>query len=428
MRVIHYYPFGYCFPVTNGADRVACNQLDYFRTSGFEVDCVFANIPDKAWARQPFRREYGWVNSVTCLEVPWHPHAHFRDQLFLYDRARTSPAFQALCSRPADLFFTNYAFTTPLALSFPPSCKRVVEMVDLMSLSFTQQEGPGAASAANLVLAQARQRFLFKLEVELCHAFDRVIMLSPTEYDAVRGPLGDRAAYVPQCVRDPGRLPDLVRDEPDDLLFVGSGHVPNIKGLDWFFRHVYLPHLSRKGVRLTVVGSVCDLVSFPAGSQVTKVPHFDGSLIDLYRRTKVVIVPLFEGTGVSIKSIEALAMGSCVVATAVGARGLPQNTDAVVRIDIPNDPVGTADVILKLLRSPPKRQARRVAARSLYEQHFHPKCYRARLDHVLELEKPRMRDIAEIGAPFPRDRGRYDPSARKRFAERHSPESVGVPE
>ena len=46
MRVIHYYPFGYCYPVTNGADRVACNQLSYFRSRGFEVDCVFSNFPE----------------------------------------------------------------------------------------------------------------------------------------------------------------------------------------------------------------------------------------------------------------------------------------------------------------------------------------------------------------------------------------------
>ena len=54
------------------------------------------------------------ATSVTHLDVPWRHH--FRDLLFLYEQARKDPAFQELCSRPADLFFTNYTFTTPLAL------------------------------------------------------------------------------------------------------------------------------------------------------------------------------------------------------------------------------------------------------------------------------------------------------------------------
>ena len=384
MRVIHYYPWGYCYPITCGSDHVACNQLDYLRARGYEVDFVFSNKSHKPWAEERFRERFGWLSSVTHLHVPWSHH--FRDLLFLYEQARRNPAFERLCSRPADLFFTNYAFTTPLVSAVPPSCKRVVEMVDLMSIAFTQHEERQAGSAANKDLAEARQRFLFGLEIELCRTYDRVIMLNPNEYERARLHLGDRVVHVPQCVPDPGSPPDRLDDQPDDLLFVGSGHPPNTIGLDWFYRRVYVPYLLREGVRMTVVGSVCEQVSFPEGHRVTKLRQVDGPLIDVYRRAKLVIVPLFEGTGMSIKTIESLAMGCPVVASSVGARGLPDSTDAVVQVDIPGDPRGVARVIRDLLSSPAKRRALRVAARSLYEQHYHPYQYQARMNQVLDLK------------------------------------------
>ena len=39
------------------------------------------------------------------------------------------------------------------------------------------------------------------------------------------------------------------------------------------------------------------------------VPEVEGSLDDLYAATKVAVAPVFEGTGLSIKTLEGLAMG-----------------------------------------------------------------------------------------------------------------------
>ena len=383
MRVIHYYPRGYCYPVTSGPDSVACNQLNYFRAAGFEVDCVFSNLAHKAWAADQFREKFGWVNSVTHLDLPFDLPWRLRDLLFVYERARKNRAFQSLWSRPADLFFTNYIFTAPLALEAPQSCRRVVEMLDLLSIAFTQDEIREAGSTTNKALADARQRLLFDLELDLCQVFDRVIMVSANEFAAVHPHLGNRTVLIPPFVPDPGVPPESDTEEPDHLLFVGSSYSPNVIGLDWFYRRVYLPYLHKVGVRLTVVGSVCDYVSFNDGCLVTKLPRAEGPLIDVYRRARLVIVPLFEGTGVSIKTIESFAMGCATLTTPVGARGMPRTTDAVAELDIPANPAGAAEVVRDLLASPQRLSALRMAARRFYEQHFHPDRYRARMDHAL---------------------------------------------
>ena len=66
MRVIHYYPFGYCYPIRSGADHVACNQLDYFRCQRISRSITFSrNYPRRTGLRIDFGKRFGWLNSVT---------------------------------------------------------------------------------------------------------------------------------------------------------------------------------------------------------------------------------------------------------------------------------------------------------------------------------------------------------------------------
>ena len=69
-----------------------------------------------------------------------------------------------------------------------------------------------------------------------------------------------------------------------------------------------------------MVGKVCDRLDFD-DSYVTKLGNVPGDLGRYYERSKVVIIPILEGSGLSIKTIECLASGRAVVTSPVGARG-----------------------------------------------------------------------------------------------------------
>ena len=111
----------------------------------------------------------------------------------------------------------------------------------------------------------------------------------------------------------------------------------NVRGFEFFYRRIYLPFLRRHRLRIAVVGTACDALDFD-DSYVTKCGLVAGSLEDHYARSKVVIVPILSGSGLSIKTIECLANGRAVVTTPVGTRGLRHDPNAFVQIDMQANP------------------------------------------------------------------------------------------
>ena len=105
-----------------------------------------------------------------------------------------------------------------------------------------------------------------------------------------------------------------------DVLMVGSGNEMNVQGLLWFGREV-LPLLIavHPSLRVAVAGGVC--VATPEIQGLLKL----GVVPDLravYACTRLAINPVQSGTGLNIKSVEALGFGMPLLATASGARGL----------------------------------------------------------------------------------------------------------
>jgi Glycosyl transferases group 1 len=113
-----------------------------------------------------------------------------------------------------------------------------------------------------------------------------------------------------------------------DLLFVGGSHPPNLEGLSQFVETCFRPRLASHGVNLVVVGDAGPAL-WPGGDAPAGVIVL-GRVVDLkplYAAAKLVLVPLLSGTGISIKAVEAIALGKPVLATAIGLRGLMGTVD-----------------------------------------------------------------------------------------------------
>ncbi len=113
---------------------------------------------------------------------------------------------------------------------------------------------------------------------------------------------------------------------------------PNADALEWFARRI-LPGVRARtpGARLLVTGAnppvnVRRLVT-PAVEFLGQVP----SLADFYSSVRVVVVPTRYGSGVKLKTVEAVQFGVPTVATTVGAEGIPlDDRGAVVVVDDPD--------------------------------------------------------------------------------------------
>jgi polysaccharide biosynthesis protein PslH len=105
------------------------------------------------------------------------------------------------------------------------------------------------------------------------------------------------------------------------MLFVGGPMGINVHAVTWFIDRV-LPVVRRRvpDAELWLVGGIGSRI----GSRAPGVRRFGfvDALGDLYRRATIVINPQQFGTGLSIKSVDALLYGRPLVTTVSGARGL----------------------------------------------------------------------------------------------------------
>ena len=137
-----------------------------------------------------------------------------------------------------------------------------------------------------------------------------------------------------------------------DILFIGANNPYNKEGLMWFLEDVY-PNLDRH-FKIVVCGKIVEEFKNNHQDYYRKMTEANFHLIDfcddlykLYANVKVSIVPMFRGTGMKIKTIEAMAYGIPIVSTLLGVDGFPDKTESGVVCT--NDAKKFAESIIKLL-------------------------------------------------------------------------------
>jgi hypothetical protein len=105
------------------------------------------------------------------------------------------------------------------------------------------------------------------------------------------------------------------------LLYVGAANPENALGLARFLDEVWPTVLRRHaGARVRVAGRVCQLINRSLDGV-----EFMGLVEDLgslYDKTAIVLNPAPVGSGIKIKSVQAICRGRCLVTTGFGAQGL----------------------------------------------------------------------------------------------------------
>lgn len=110
----------------------------------------------------------------------------------------------------------------------------------------------------------------------------------------------------------------------NEVLFVGNyAHPPNVEGALWFATHVWpLVRAAHPTARLTLAGRLPPPAIQALAAEDICVPGTVDDLQPLYRRAAAVVAPIFWGSGIRIKLLEALASGVPVVATPLAAEGI----------------------------------------------------------------------------------------------------------
>ena len=152
---------------------------------------------------------------------------------------------------------------------------------------------------------------------------------------------------LPNCVNMDDYAKVHSERKPNTLVFTGSFryHV-NYEAMLWFVGEVFPLILeSVPDAELLITGDHANL-PLPSKRNITLSGYVD-DIKPLVASAAVSIVPLWSGGGTRLKILEAMAIGTPVVATTKGAEGLDVKAD--VQLFIADEPVKFADCVVRLL-------------------------------------------------------------------------------
>ena len=182
---------------------------------------------------------------------------------------------------------------------------------------------------------------------------------------------------------------DASRSSTDsvDLLFVGTSNDSNRAAMKWFFEQVW-PLIADRGYSMKIVGQVDLLVrtSLPDIYRAYS-PYFVGpiaieELRSAYSAARCIFAPMVSGTGISIKTIEALALGKPFVGTSKAYRGMPMNLILQAGLQAHDSPQEFANAIVSALSDEKLAAA---ASRRAYSSVFSKQATFASRDDALKL-------------------------------------------
>ena len=330
---------------------------------------------------------------VNRLEIasPRHPLLCFRSRvgrfrdflrLALPLRLRSAPAGTGAMHDLADKLCPGFVTTL---------VQRVAEQepihLGLAYYAFTIQAFSGLPSAIQL-LCDSIEVFSMPRYAESGALIEPVLSFSPDEEraflqrcDVVLGIQSEETSYLRVLL--PGHevvtvgidsdLPNsflLPSHVPEIIGIIGSDNFANREGLALFLAQSWpLIHSQCPQARLCIAGklglalSARDQPALPDG--VTTLGWIP-DLSDFYRDLRLVVNPVVRGTGLKIKSVEALAHGRPLVAYPVGLEGIYCSTH-LHWIEVP-DAQAMALACLALLQDPARCDAMAQAARSYAQQ------------------------------------------------------------
>lgn len=210
-------------------------------------------------------------------------------------------------------------------------------------------------------------------EARLFDRFDLVTMVSEQDRAAALDLPGyhKNVVLVPNGVDCAHNSPDLARVRPKTLVYNGAlTYSANYDAMRWFLAEIY-PKIKTciPDVSLTITGSQkgADLAALALDDSV----QLTGFVEDVrfpVAQAEVCVVPIRQGSGTRLKILEAMALGTPVVATVKGAEGLDViDNEHLLLADTPE---AFADAVLRVMNDTDLRQRLQRNARLFVEQRY----------------------------------------------------------
>ncbi len=326
-----------------GTYRVVVGQIEAYRALGAEVVPVAVSSdpgfrPGRAWMWKSFARatpeldagarHYGGAPLRAMLHprflrnVLW-PYIH-GDQaamrLGMAERAELSPEVE---SQAYDLVHCNHFFLMPVARRLARDRAPILlDTHDLQARQFSliNERMPWLSPRVTYEAMLAR-------ELDAMRGADVLLHLNAQEAADFRALLPEKR----HVLLYPPTPPAPTGPGGPDIILVASNNTANVESVIWFLREV-AP--LAPGVRVVIAGNVDAGVRARAPDiHAAYKDWFLGRVEDpgaVYAKARLVVLPTISGTGLSIKTVEAMSSGLPLIATSLALRGME---DAALRLE-----------------------------------------------------------------------------------------------
>jgi glycosyltransferase involved in cell wall biosynthesis len=287
----------------------------------------------------------------------------------------------------------EYIFLSPCFAGLPAGTTRIVDTIDVFSHKPDQVLAFGIADPQACTEAEERQYLL---------TADVILAIQSREAQVLKELVPEREVLLVGMDFEIAAGELAPAGVPGSIALVASDNALNVHGLRAFLKECW-PQIKAAypDVSLHIVGKVgtaCRIAD-PA----IRYSHWVDDLSQVYRDARVIINPTIAGTGLKIKSAQALGHGKPLVAWTNGVEGLDY-TGAPPYIECTSWPEFAAAVV-RLLESESEAEALAVRAREYARNSFSSgqvyASLRARLDQAA---------VRENGAPASGPLNRYEGS------------------
>jgi polysaccharide biosynthesis protein PslH len=372
-----------------GTYQVVLGQIRAYRGLGAEVTPVAVSIdpgfvPGRRWLWKSFVAATPELDDGPRFFAGAPFHALFAPRFFastvwpylhgdqaiirlgLASRARFSPGVEG---RSYDLIHCNHFFLMPAARRLAGGAPVLLDTHDLQARQF---------ALINERMPWLRPRVGYEAmlaqELDAMRGADLILHLNAQE--AV-----DFESLLPgkrHALNYPPTPPAPTGPGGPDIVIVSSNNSGNVESLIWFLREV-AP--KAPAVRVKIAGNVDSGVR--ARAPELHAAHRDwflGRVGDpgaIYANARLVLLPTTAGTGLSIKTVEALSSGLPIIATPQALRGMGDAVRALNGVTVAE----SADAFAQALSTAAATTAPgATGTRAYYEANFSTLAYQSRLE------------------------------------------------
>jgi len=227
---------------------------------------------------------------------------------------------------------SEYLYFSRCLLKVPSEIIKIIDTHDAMHVRLKEYRKSGIYSFFHCTL---------KDEVRCLNRADKVLAIQEEEANIFKNHLKkNKVMYLPYATE--ANLPTKKKRHGHDVLFVGAPHGANKEGLIWFIDKVW-PKIQEKVInaRLIIVGKIGPIIEKELKLNSTSNINILGpvkNLSNVYHQSRIAVIPIFRGSGLKIKTIEALSHGLPIVSTPKGVEGIADiEKCSAVRIESTED-------------------------------------------------------------------------------------------